>query len=120
MTLGTGVCQLGGRAIEEAWVREGRQHEGGEVKAEGSGFGGWRTGSFKPVGDGFEDGVLFCRQKASAFFIYLVEVLILLLNFRMEHGTINVGGEMKWKGPSHQALAWAACFCSDIVDPHML
>lgn len=25
---------------------------------QGSGLGGWRTGSFKPVGDGFEDGVL--------------------------------------------------------------
>ena len=31
-------------------------------------LGAWRTGSFKPVGDGFEDGVLFCDQKASALF----------------------------------------------------
>lgn len=32
------------------------------------GFRAWRTGSFKPVGDGFEDGVLFCLLKASACF----------------------------------------------------
>ena len=30
--------------------------------------GAWRTGSFKPVGDGSEDEVLFCRQTASALF----------------------------------------------------
>lgn len=47
-----------------------------EVKAEGSGFRGWRTGSFKPVGDGFEDGVLFYRQKASAFLDGTVVVVI--------------------------------------------
>ena len=70
--LGTKVSQVGRRASEEGLrlrnedsTKVGRSRQ----KAEGSGFAGWRTGSFKPVfGDGFEDGVLFCRQKASAFF----------------------------------------------------
>ena len=39
--------------------------------------GAWRTGSFKPVGDGFEDGVLFCGQKASALFWWEYYFLLL-------------------------------------------
>ena len=43
-----------------------RRQEGGEFKAGSSTFG---SGSpFKPVGDGFEDAVLFYRQTASALF----------------------------------------------------
>ncbi len=60
MILDTGVCQSGSRASREG-VGLGNE-DGTEVRIESRGSGAWRTGSFKPVGDGFDGapGVLFC------------------------------------------------------------
>ena len=41
MVLGMGICQVGGWASEDAVeLGKDRRHEGGEVRAEGSGFVG--------------------------------------------------------------------------------
>ena len=69
MMLTNEVCRVGGRASEEA-AGLGKQdsEKVEEVRSESDDFGSLKNGFLKPVGDGFEDGVLFCDQKASAFF----------------------------------------------------
>ena len=72
--LGTELCQTDDRPNKYAARSEkkdsrevGGSNGGRGQRAEGSGFKEWRTDPFKPVGNGFE-GVLFCRQKTSAYF----------------------------------------------------
>lgn len=79
MMLATGVCQVGSRASEEA-VGLGKE-DGTKVGRSGQQAvvsGAWKTGSFNPVGDGFEGGELFYGQKASAFFWRKYYLLLLL------------------------------------------
>lgn len=78
--LATGVCRVGSRASEEA-VGLGKE-DGTKVGRSGQQAvvsGAWKTGSFNPVGDGFEGGELFYGQKASAFFWRKYYLLLLLL-----------------------------------------
>ena len=92
--LGTELCQTDARPNKYAARLEKKDsrvvggskrgvEEGRRQRAAGSGFKEWRTDPLKPVGNGFE-GVLFCRQKTSAYFeevllLLSVKVLLLLL-----------------------------------------
>ena len=86
--LGTELCQTDDKLNiyaaqlekkDSREVGESKREAEGRRKAAGSGFTECGTDPLKPVGNGFE-GVLFRRQKASAYFggsVIIVKVLLL-------------------------------------------